>query len=121
MHSQWYDMKVLRGARCHKIGIACHVYWNSERKVYTAVRGDDVLSVFQHNQQLDWLRTLLNTHLDFTAEPSAGPAKLGGVSSGSFLKRQIQWTEKGVAWNADAQHARKIAKTVLPRQGNTNE
>ena len=57
---------------------------------------------------------MLKAHFDITAEPRVGPSKLGRVRLGSFLTRQIQWLEMGFTWKGDPQHARKIAKTVLP-------
>ena len=47
-------------------------------------------------QQHDWLGTKLQNLSDITGELRAGRAKLGGVSSGPFRKRQIQRTVNAV-------------------------
>ena len=110
---QRYVMRVLEDDGFHKIGVACHVCWNTENKTNIVVHGEDVLSV-STQQQLNWLDTVPSTHFDITAEPRVGPPKLVGVTLGSLLKRRIQWTDKGVHLESRSTTGEEHCTTILP-------
>ena len=102
---------MLRGADFEECPTIVGVFRHRSRDLKLAVHVDDILSTGCPSD-LQWLQTVLSAKYDVKSQIIGS----GFGTEGTFLKRSLRWTARGLEWMADLKHEKTlIAEWASPK------
>ena len=86
------------------------VFWHKEKGVRVVVHGDD-FTVLGFQGSLDWFRQRIQERYEVEFRGRIGPGAQDDKST-RLLNRVLEWTEEGIRYEPDQQHADIIVKEL---------
>ena len=93
------------------------VFFNPSREIRVVVHGDD-FTVLAAEDNLNWFREQIQNRFEVKFRGRIGPSEKDSKSI-RILNRVVQWTEKGIEYEADQRHAELIIQDMcLKKESN---
>ena len=86
------------------------VFWHPVRNVRVVVHGDD-FTALGVRAQLDWFRGIMTKRFEVKFRGTLGPREQDEKSM-RILNRVVEWTSRGIVYEADQRHAEIIIREL---------
>ena len=91
------------------------MFWHKERDIKVVIHGDD-FTLLGYDEDLDWFRTVISEKFEVKFRGRLGPDEEDDKHI-RVLNRVVEWTSKGLRYEADQRHAEIVVRDAGLKEG----